>query len=67
MEREGSGHVGFHYSFFFFFFFLDDSCFPVFRQKQQLLPKHIMDPMDQQAVRPGVGRSTRETRGKGLP
>ena len=52
---------------FFFFFSLDDSCFPVFRWKQQVLPKHIIDRMDRQALGLGVGRSTGETSGEGAP
>lgn len=66
-EREvgRSGHVAFHHSTLFFP--LDDSCFPVFRQKQQVLPKPRTDLTEQQAVRLGVGRSTRETSGERAP
>lgn len=44
--------------------FLDDSCSPVLRQNQQVLPKHVTDPTEGQVLRFGAGRSTRESSGK---
>lgn len=65
-EREGSGHAAFHYSNYSWGFW-GDSCSSVFRQNQQVTPKHITDPMGQQVLRFGAGRSTREKPvGKGL-
>jgi len=55
------------FHFFLIIIFLDDSHFPIFRQKQQVLPKHAIEPMDRQAVSLGVGRSTRETSGQRAP
>lgn len=43
-EREECGHAAFHYSHHSWGFFGDDSCSPVLRQNQQVLPKLITDP-----------------------
>lgn len=51
----------------FFFFFLDDSYFPVFRQKQQVFPKHIMDPWSSRQGGLGLAEAQGKAEGKGLP
>lgn len=42
--------------------FWGDSCSAVFRQNQQVLPKQVIDPMAQQVLRFGAGRSSRGKR-----
>lgn len=65
-KREGSIHAAFHYSPFFFFF-LDDSYFPVFRQEQQVFPKHVMDPWSSRQRGLGLAETQGKAEGKGLP
>lgn len=50
-----------------FFFFLDDSYFSVFRQEQQVFPKHVMDPWSSRQRGLGLAETQGKAEGKGLP
>lgn len=66
METE-RGRFMLHSTTHLFFFFLDDSYFSVFRQEQQVFPKHIMDPWSSRQRGLGLAETQGKAEGKGLP